>query len=62
MKTTDLDLGDGADIDPASPRPAASGNFLPVGIPVAAVIMRLRNRTLVRVLSEAGRKTDLGER
>lgn len=44
------------------PSPADLDGFVPLEVPLAAVVARLRNRTLVRVLSEAGRRTDLGER
>lgn len=46
---------------PGTSCPAEIDGFLPLAIPVAAVIMRLRNRTLVKVLSEAGRRSDPGE-
>lgn len=62
MKKTDFHKGGAADIDPASPRPAASGDFLPVGVPVAAVIMKLRNRTLVRVLADRREEDTDGQR
>ncbi len=61
MSRSKLEGGEDANTDPAS-RSAALDGFLPLGVPLAAVILRLRNRTLVRVLAARREEDADGQR